>query len=423
MSYATQRNRSFDRSTGAINSDDSYIYGELPDVLVYKRQKPKERKKGGYKAWQERKKTGVILVSPYSSYGFSATVEPLRFDVTRAWKTYSSINSEEGSYVLDPIISAKELEQMIVQSGVDLTYDAGIRGDLVTAALAESKEAAVDLLTSLAEMPETVEMIVNILKGIRRPLHNAKKYMKQLRRQKAKAVDTATQTWLLYRYGIMPAVFTTQDALKAIKQEFVKYQTTRKRERSSDERSVHPFELHPRSSGWDAHLVVKGRYVISHDVEHRCWIKQCFNEDSLRRRFGINPALTAWELVPLSFVVDWFIQVGDFIQAVSPSLYSQRASTYSIRSTSTLRGVIDSVEDSWDARGTVDYTFKESHGQAEIHAEFWRYDRVIINPESHLTLPTGVNLNLKRTLDGFSLSWPGIKKSLQALLPERKRHG
>lgn len=28
---------------------------------------------------------------------------------------------------------------------------------------------------------------------------------------------------------------------------------------------------------------------------------------------GINPLLTAWELVPYSFVVDWFIPIGDFI--------------------------------------------------------------------------------------------------------------
>ena len=34
---------------------------------------------------------------------------------------------------------------------------------------------------------------------------------------------------------------------------------------------------------------------------------------------GNNPLLTAWELVPYSFVVDWFIPIGDFLSQFSAS--------------------------------------------------------------------------------------------------------
>ena len=35
-------------------------------------------------------------------------------------------------------------------------------------------------------------------------------------------------------------------------------------------------------------------------------------------RFGFDPLLTAWELVTLSFVVDWFIDIGSWLQTYSP---------------------------------------------------------------------------------------------------------
>lgn len=40
--------------------------------------------------------------------------------------------------------------------------------------------------------------------------------------------------------------------------------------------------------------------------------------------FGLtNPLLVAWELLPLSFVIDWFLPVGDFIQTVSADAGTQ----------------------------------------------------------------------------------------------------
>ena len=35
-------------------------------------------------------------------------------------------------------------------------------------------------------------------------------------------------------------------------------------------------------------------------------------------RFGFDPLLTAWELVTLSFVVDWFIDIGSWLQTYTP---------------------------------------------------------------------------------------------------------
>lgn len=46
-------------------------------------------------------------------------------------------------------------------------------------------------------------------------------------------------------------------------------------------------------------------------------------------QFGIlNPAVLAWELVPFSFVVDWFVGVGDFLQSLTDYAGMTLESTY-----------------------------------------------------------------------------------------------
>ena len=49
-------------------------------------------------------------------------------------------------------------------------------------------------------------------------------------------------------------------------------------------------------------------------------LRRCYTLDEIEaKRFGMNPVATAWELTTLSFVIDWFISVGDFIAAYTPT--------------------------------------------------------------------------------------------------------
>lgn len=54
-------------------------------------------------------------------------------------------------------------------------------------------------------------------------------------------------------------------------------------------------------------------------------------------QFRINPINTAWELIPLSFVIDWALQVGDAINAIH-LVSASRGVTSSIGTLSTLTG-------------------------------------------------------------------------------------
>jgi hypothetical protein len=56
---------------------------------------------------------------------------------------------------------------------------------------------------------------------------------------------------------------------------------------------------------------------------------------SLEHRLGLNaPIDTVWELIPLSFVVDWFLNVGSFLKAWTPCFtWTQLASWYTVEET------------------------------------------------------------------------------------------
>lgn len=50
----------------------------------------------------------------------------------------------------------------------------------------------------------------------------------------------------------------------------------------------------------------------------KLWLKISNPQLSQLQQLGLtNPALVAWELVPFSFVFDWFISVGQYLQGIT----------------------------------------------------------------------------------------------------------
>lgn len=82
-------------------------------------------------------------------------------------------------------------------------------------------------------------------------------------------------------------------------------------------------------------------FNVFSEVEHRAQIRLDFAHTSpslsTAQQLGLtNPAQLAWELVPFSFVVDWFIPVGDFFAQLDATLgWSYRGGTYSEKSVRT----------------------------------------------------------------------------------------
>lgn len=197
-----------------------------------------------------------------------------------------------------------------------------VKSDVSIAAL-----TSYDALTELAEIRElpglissTSKSLTSILKTMLRA-HGAEAMRlgsrmtpRKLLRHTSKALRKLGGDWMTYRYGIMPLVYSYRDMIKL--SERGAETTTRKSIRLQPESTGVSLPSSSTNYRWTS---VEGEYHI------RGCVYQWFSSDGVARlsSVGVNPLVTAWELMPYSFVIDWFLNVGDYIHLKTTPIMSQ----------------------------------------------------------------------------------------------------
>jgi hypothetical protein len=123
----------------------------------------------------------------------------------------------------------------------------------------------------------------------------------------------ASDTWLAWQYGIRPLISDLQGAVS----EYWKVRAASpvirsfKFSVSNDTRFGGVLIDVPSGTRATTYLVQKAKIVAHAEFQDsaQAW-------DQSAQRLGLtDPLLLGWELIPYSFVIDWFINVGDFLQA------------------------------------------------------------------------------------------------------------
>lgn len=299
-------------------------------------------------------------------------------------------------------------------------------GDAVEAvktAVVAANTSTYDLLTELGEAKETLAMVISILRAVRRPLEAYKAFERRLRKDKnlskEKMYEALQSKWMEYRYAIMPALYSVQDISKLVKERNNAYKTDREKRvitynNVTDVPLINPYDsyVYQEVSGTTTvRAVGKARYNLS-NLNLR-----------LFDQVGLNPFVTAWELIPFSFVVDWFVNVGDWVQAQTSSLVDlaeQRSFCYSVKHD--LR-VVTKLRVKEVEKFTKSYS---ALGGSVVHEHPIDVDEVLTTEiishyERHpfnafdTKIVSDVFLNWKRGLDAFVLSNKPLIQALRSL--------
>lgn len=314
-------------------------------------------------------------------------------------------------------------------------------GELITETWAENNSKALDLATELAEMPKTLSsildgfsLLVDLVRSLKKrqiklsKVHEltqkklgvdyitrkkqldakyrqlisdarSARRIETLARRHRKAVmkldnwvkkqrkianhdysQKAATLWLRFRYELSPLLYLVEDAANVLAYSYLTFATTRKRRSDSTEMGI------PLEWGVKEQLI-----TVPHD--DRCWIKSSVGEPKTSNGFKFNLFATAWELLTLSFVVDWFINIGDVISAFTGGWDPKNAACYSrrIQTTKTLEGKFPG---SW------------------VIVDINLYSRSVIDPRLESCLVSRFDLNWFRSLDALSLTWGRNRKMI-----------
>lgn len=175
----------------------------------------------------------------------------------------------------------------------------------------EDAFSSYDFLTEVAEGKETLKFLVDALKNIRHPLESFAKLQRRLRSEKKgeELRKALADSWLQYRYAIMPIYFSITDIIKTLKRADSVFVTSRAKSFVSADLPTLPT---PRPS---AYMYDEGMYEISISAVVKTRYDPASQWDVLLDMVKVNPFTTAWELIPFSFVVDWFINLSLVIEA------------------------------------------------------------------------------------------------------------
>lgn len=195
---------------------------------------------------------------------------------------------------LDPRLSyADFIHEATEQARTDLQY--------VSAQLYEDHRH--DTLTFLAEFHKVKRMFENLLTRV-------------LTLDLPRNITSLSSLWLEYRYGWRPLIYDAQSIGEALA-ELHSNNDKRRRNRVKG-RVITEFQT---SSSVDSTLTGSCQQGVVHrttiDTTWKFETRALVAGDISLQPFSFNPPLTAWELVPYSFVIDWFLNVGQAIAAVS----------------------------------------------------------------------------------------------------------
>jgi hypothetical protein len=210
-----------------------------------------------------------------------------------------------------------------------------LENEALTKALLSLSDAKVNLPVAIAEAAKTIDLITGTASRVYSAYRNFRRgRFKGVAKDLGISPSVVHKTWLEYKYGWMPLLMDVKKTAEFVAQQSVGrpiYLTGVGRAEASASTHVSSINV----NGWlsNGKASVSSTGTSKREVKVKIYTRVSNPRAAQLQQLGLtNPALVAWELVPFSFVFDWFISVGDYLQGISSlhGLTVDRAMTSSI---------------------------------------------------------------------------------------------
>lgn len=212
----------------------------------------------------------------------------------------------DGSYTIGAVIPYTMFPPSSISAPWDRLYNEAL------SQLNDSVRGSLDLSVDVAEAGQTIRMLSQYRPTLQNLFRGVSRFVSYARSVKGASREIGSK-WLEYQYGWRPLiqdVFETASLLM-------------------DPENPLPIHLKARSHDTipesQVFNYVGYNSLVSGQVSFRCEIGMVVSPPSSRLQglakfTSLNPASIAWELLPFSFVADWFFNVGGYLRNLETAL-------------------------------------------------------------------------------------------------------
>lgn len=190
---------------------------------------------------------------------------------------------------------------------------ANIAARATNSVLSSLKDQKAHLPLIIAESRKTCDMFIDVAHTLAKVINTVRKgpraiaYGLQKYRDPREVLDTLTAAQLLKEYGVKPLLMDLDASIRSLAELSYRPVFVTATGRGQDTCTT----VFPPRSGGDARQR-SASYLQSYS--YKIWVEAMVDPgyQHSAASFGlVNPLEVAWELTPYSFVVDWFLPIGD----------------------------------------------------------------------------------------------------------------
>jgi len=299
--------RSYDQPDTIVSVNHTYthIYGPDPPNS-WSEQKTTKMKKGWYSGsttpeFHKAQKNGELL--PHNAYQrFDATVNSPHGIYRGRYARYSGATLEKSyDYSVNSVRSVPNATTSLgTAEGIVTELVKGVDTNALLQAATANAAPELDAGTMLAEIQKTVSLLTGARKRAAGFISDARKLNKQ-------SLKATADAWLEWRYGWRILGYDIQSIVGFMDHPFRDEFAEGRAGTSIDDSSTENF---PFTGYYVSHDYIE---TIKRSVSVRASVTVKYSNSSTNAL--VSMPITAWELVPFSFIADWFVSVGPAIGA------------------------------------------------------------------------------------------------------------